>query len=589
MIVNREKSKFGIDIIRLFKSFSPIIYSITLIFIYSVRNPNWFTTYPISIDAWIYWGAGDNPQLSYSNGFQDTYYLQRYVLIGPQILFQSFLGPYWSQLGISLFWLLITLTSIWLISKNRFVYLGVATTLILDRTFMGSFGMSYTQAPSTALMLASLASICIGIDVFESNRKGGFRHRSFFVLSGLIAGCLVNAYSAMASIFIPSLMLSYLIITRAKLTLREAIKTLVDFTLGISIISLAIQCFYMAKFNTQNIILLQQFNLGQNLLRHKNSWGGEAGINAFYSKLTVDFLFHWWLGALIFVAALLLLRINSSFKKLNSRTQLLILYSISSSFMVLSFHLTYSYPVAYSWGAIIMIIPEIIGICLLLHSYTNYLSTKKKISVIISFVVLVNYISYKEGIVRGEFTRELVAFSLIMLLLILFQLLWRSKSKNQLQLLIAFSFFLLLLTLLALRSSYLASAGDLAGAGKNAKSIYSEISDQRNILVKLKDRTNSQYRIWLTPENSTPLVSSMLFAYSLISTEPGRSQCSQVKWAASSKAIIGTFVQSQEIGDIERNYLADCGYELVELDTGEDFKRLMVENGFKFGVLHRVS
>ena len=75
--------------------------------------PNWFTPNENAIDPWIYWGAGNNPELSYSNDFAQTYYLQRYAVIFPQILFQSFLGPYFGTLGVAIFWSWLIFYFIW--------------------------------------------------------------------------------------------------------------------------------------------------------------------------------------------------------------------------------------------------------------------------------------------------------------------------------------------------------------------------------------------------------------------------------------------------------------------------------------------
>jgi hypothetical protein len=96
----------SIDLKRFYKSyfreyFIPLVI-LLYVAIYTILEPNWFTNSKGYIDAWIYWGAGDNPQLSYQNDFASTYYLQRYVVILPKIFFFYIFGSFWGQLAAGL-------------------------------------------------------------------------------------------------------------------------------------------------------------------------------------------------------------------------------------------------------------------------------------------------------------------------------------------------------------------------------------------------------------------------------------------------------------------------------------------------------
>lgn len=560
-----------------------------MVTIYSFRNPNWFTTFPISIDPWIYWGAGDNFRLSYLNGFENTYYLQRFILILPQVLAQNILGPYWSQLAVALFWLLTTIATIWFLTKEKFVFLGIVTILILDRTTMGAFGMSYSQAASIALMFASLVSMCLAVESFQGENKEKSNPRYLFALSGVFAGGLMNAYSPIAAIFIPCLVLCFLILAFNRIQLNKIISSIMYFTLGLGVLSLIIQGLYSARFNSQKIILLQQLSLGQNLVRNKNSWGGEAGLDGFYAKVTNLSIYHWWFGALIFFVAFLLTIRESKFRNLRLKTQFLILYSIISTGVFILSHFTYTFFARYSWTAVMMILPEIIGVYLLLTFYQNKLDSKQK-SLAISTFSLIGFITINDSrVMSGKNLNQLIIFSLLVFFLLLVVLLRKTKEEKMFHLKLTSSVFLIMLSLISLRSSYLSHAGDLAGGGKDAKLIYYETSSQRSTLLQLAEVTNLKYRIWLTPENSTPLVSSMLYAYSLISTERGVAQCSQVEWAASTNSIVATFIATQNIEEIEKVYLAECGFKLKEIESEQHFENFVPIKSLKFGVLQRVA
>jgi hypothetical protein len=120
---------------------------------YTITYPDWFTNYRFVIDPWIYWGVGDNPALSYSNEFGKTYYLQRYVVLLPQIVFNNIFGPYYSQLAVSIFWLSVLAIAIKKIVQQNSVYIFIITMVFLDRSILGMYGSSYTQGPSISLIM----------------------------------------------------------------------------------------------------------------------------------------------------------------------------------------------------------------------------------------------------------------------------------------------------------------------------------------------------------------------------------------------------------------------------------------------------
>lgn len=566
---------------------------ILLISTFTLLSPNWFTTNTNTIDPWIYWGAGDNPKLSYSNGFADTYYLQRYVIIGPQIVVQFLFGPYWSQLVLALFWLSLTLYALWLLVKNHFIFLSAASILIIDRTVMGMFGVSYSQAASLALLLLSLATFAAGLDNYQKSPQKNWKTNLLFLLSGVLAGGLANAYLAIASIYIPAVTLSLILIDfYGRAHIRATFIKLLTFLLGATLSSIMFQAIFILVSKSRGILLLKQINFGRSLLQNKNPWGGDNGFTGFLLKVSNNLLFHWWLGVLIFLFACALILFYRKTIYVNIKTLLLIIYSLLSTALFLLSHFTYSWFLGYSWTALMLIIPQITGLLLFLSIYKISKRTFK-FFVLATYVTVGLKLSFNALIMSGNQLQILRKLALLLILVFLIGIiLQRIRKISQRRISKIFNttcFNLLILCLIALRSSYLAFAGDLTGAGSNAKDIYTEVSNQRNALSSLVKQTGGQYRIWLTPENSLPLTSSMLYSYSLISPSVGEPSCNQVEWASSNAAIVATFVVKEEIVDIERNYLKPCGFRLERSSTKPTLHSATSIDNLKFGILKKVN
>ena len=116
-----------------------------------------------------------------------------------------------------------------------------------------------------------------------------------------------------------------------------------------------------------------------------------------------------------------------------------------------------------------------------------------------------------------------------------------------------------------MRADFLNYAGDIGGGGPNAKRIYYELSSQRETLSKIRVQNGITYRVWLTPDDDIQLVSSQMFAYSLISLQPGKADCSQVKWASSSQSLLATFEEGASLSELDNVYLRPCGFYLLAL------------------------
>jgi hypothetical protein len=564
-----------------FKNVLVLIYLISLVFIFTFLSPNWFTTNTDTIDPWIYWGAGDNPKLSYLNGFANTYYLQRYVIIIPQIFFQSLFGAYWSQLAL------------WIIINNHFTFLFIASLLIVDRTVMGMFGVSYSQAPSLAFILASLATFISGLESSEKAIGNYWKSNVLFFVSGVFAGCLANAYLPIASIFIPTFVLSVILNDVSQhLQIRHRILKQLTFLFGIVFSSLVFQIAFMSISQSQNVLLLQQINLGRSLINNKNPWGEDNGLNGFLLKITNTLLFHWWLGVFLFLLTCIWMFFYFNWMNLSMKMRLLIFYSFLSTVVFLVSHFSYTWFLGYSWTALLLVVPQITGVLLFLN--LNQISrVNSKAIALAAFTYLSLGISFNQKIMSGSQLQAITRLALFVSGILFFVIILGKMRSNSLvaalkMLNVAF-FVSLIFCLIALRSTYLAFAGDLTGAGPSAKKIYTEVSIQRSLLMNLVNETQGQYRIWLTPDNSQPLTSSLLYSYSLISPILGEASCTQVEWASSSKAIVGTFIREQELSEIEQKYLAKCGFRLEMMTAKTNLHTYAETIDFKFGILKRID
>jgi hypothetical protein len=118
------------------------------------------------------------------------------------------------------------------------------------------------------------------------------------------------------------------------------------------------------------------------------------------------------------------------------------------------------------------------------------------------------------------------------------------------------------------------------GTFLEAKSYYGNLSSQRDIILRVSESIQPMPRAWFTPDSGVPLISSQLFLYSLISDIPEKSNCSQVHWASNYKSLIFHF-GSKDLKNTEvtKLYLAECGYDVVEVPLSPELAKNLEDNG----------
>jgi hypothetical protein len=544
-----------------------VTYFILAILSYTILNPNWFTTATASIDPWIYWGAGDNPSLSFANDFGQTYYLQRYVVLVPQIVFNQIFGPYLSQLFVALFWLSLILISLSILLWNQKNLILIGTLLIFDRTFMGMIGYSYTQSASITFILCSLAFSVQAIrKILDPRLSKNHVGIDFFVV-GIFLGLLSNAYLFLFMLFAPAMFLSILYFVYKKIGILEVYRYFAITLLGLILSLSLLQCVYFFITGSKSLYLLAQISFGETLISEKNPWGGLGGIQGLIEKIFDVRFLHWWFGIIILILVLALKVLNRKAIQFQPNEDFLLVSGFSISLIFLLSHFTYTNAIGYSWTALIMLVPQIIGMHLFLNLYLRSTLGYRISYLLLPLVLFVWIVFFFQNLVSKFFSTDLRMLSMLYLLFfgvatVLVFVYSVSRVNSARIVCLVFLFLLIISVNLSGRSVFLNFVG-LSGAGVNASGIYSNVSAQRDILNELRVVNDKRFRIWLTPDNSTELLSAQLYGYSLVSTVPGAPVCTQVEWMASSPAVVASFNQNQNLISIADTYLKPCGYSLT--------------------------
>jgi hypothetical protein len=124
------------------------------------------------------------------------------------------------------------------------------------------------------------------------------------------------------------------------------------------------------------------------------------------------------------------------------------------------------------------------------------------------------------------------------------------------------------------------------GSFHEAKSEYAKLTLQRSLVLSISKTIQPTPRSWFTPDSGTPLMSSQLFLYSMISDVPGKANCSQVNWAQNYSSLIYSFgPQDLNSTDVTKLYLAECGFEAVDLPLSPNLAKDLKSIGGKVWVL----
>ena len=537
--------------------------------------PVWFTQDISAIDAWIYWGAGNNPQLSYMNNNGDLYYLQRYVMIGPQIVFHFLFGPLYSQLALGIFWLTIAAVFAFKLGK-LFINQNLVVLLIIfafsSRGVFISFGSSLHHGPTIALTFGILFLLTKG----SGRDKNSASKRQMMMIGGVFA-LVANNYLIIALYLSLPIVLVLLFDSERKYAKSNRDKLdkfrLVGRTLGTKItcaavgfisVSFVFEVIHQLVSQASKPILLQQIRMGSNLIRSKNPWNGD-GFNSFWSKQILSPDSTPWL---LFILCVLLTFFLLKGKDITSNR-----LRIASVGVIASMALTtigYSNPIKHSFTACIVIPLYFASLIVCVKSLMDFFSESGLVKLLLSAITVkllfqfvwagtfASVYSRYEQLLRISF---LILFCGFVIFLLSRMNLGKPDRPSRIKKYAAFLFFITSLYVSIPHSVYEYYFGQppTFTSYQNAQKFYGEVSIMRENIFAEATSTSPKARVWLTPEDENALISSQLYAYNLISFKKGQEDCSQVSWALSSEnpKLMSFYVGNFSVNSLD-SYLAPC-------------------------------
>lgn len=550
----------------------------TLFFLVStIINPLWFTNSKGYIDAWIYWGAGDNPSLSYQNDFARTYYLQRYVVIIPKILVFALFGSFWGQLVVGLFWISIAFYYLYEISK-RYISRWTAFLLVLifmsDPVLLGAFGSSYTMGPTIALYCMyffHLTKISLNEERDRNTRSMTF--------AAVAVACLSNAYLIHGLItFGISLLYFFYIRVISKLEfLKYFLLTAVSISAGFQLIYFFISGDWFP-------FILKQLYFGSSLASSPNPYGTNGFLD-FWSNILSSQLYFYWLAIVVSFIFLTFYSIKSGqFKCIFLKV--IHVSSISLLLAYLSQTLLYTNIFGYIWtacGLYILNYFTLLFLVLILKSALSECVTAFLLSVVLAFLLLIDRFPSLITSPRFILVGVLGIGTLLILLMgsVFVESVANFKTTKYFSIGVACCLIVWLPTF-SHAQDFRQYSVPFEGTFKEARTEYAKLIQQRNLVLKISESIQPTPRSWFTPDSGVPLVSSQLFLYSMISDVPGKANCSQVNWARNYNSLIYAFAP-QDLGSLEltKLYLAECGHEAIDLPLGFDLTKDLEEIGGK--------
>lgn len=548
----------------------PIIFLIIFLLFFSISNPLWFTNDQKYIDAWIYWGAGDNPQLSFQNDFARTYYLQRYVVILPQIISYFIFGSFWGQLTNACFW--IFTTYIFLVkTASRFLPKTMSTILVIflfsNTLLMNIFGSSYTMAPTIALYSAFFFCLTSISRNLESSNTCKYP-----ILTGLAIALLLNTYLT-HGIFAVVLAFAYLIRYRSKISWKIPFRML----LAATIVTLFFQIIYFTVSGDLRPFLINQLRFGTSLATKPNPWNTQ-GIFDFLTQVYQDQIYsYWWISILVFIVSIILIKLRS--KSLIEQHQELILVTALLVGLYISLSFFNVNVIGYAWIACGLVIVKFNSLILMAEAIRGLLKDHT-INVIlltsIIFILIMNeYFSKFDSNLFSLFKPLDAIFVFLGSSSMLTLGIFLNKSVNR--------FFVILPMIVAINSLSIHDNSPLfanysthyEGNFNQAKAFYQKLSLERSTILRVSKEAGANSRSWFVPEGKLTLASTQLYMYSLISNEFGKENCAQVDWASNFNSLLFSFAKEIKDDSINTMYFHDCGYKIHPLRLTNTTQKLM--------------
>ena len=542
-------------------------------------DPLWFTNSKGYIDAWIYWGAGDNPSLSYQNDFARTYYLQRYVVVIPKMFAFALFGSFWGQLVVGLFWLSIAFYYLYKISKKhigRWPAFLLVLIFMSDPVLLGAFGSSYTMGPTIALYCMYFFHI---IEISPDKLKD--QNVRSVIFAAIAVACLSNAYLS-HGLITSGISFLYLFYTKA-LSRREFSKY---FLFTVVLISAGFQLIYFFISGDWIPFVLKQLYFGSSLATSQNPYGSNGFLD-FWSNILSSQLNYYWLAIVVsYIFLTFYLFTRGLFKFL----KVIYLTSISLLFAYLAQTLLYTNIFGYIWSACGLYILKFFTLLFLVLILKSILSERVIVSFLSVVILLVLLIDGFPGLIASP--RFIVAgFLIIATLLILllgsvFVESFTNRDTKELFTIGVVSCLILGLPTFSHAQDFRQYAVPFEGSFREANSEYAKLTQQRSLVLKISKSIQPTPRSWFTPDSGVPLVSSQLFLYSMISDVPEKANCSQVDWAQNYSSLIYSFgPKDLSSTDVTKLYLAECGYKAIDLPLSPNLAKELKGTGGKVWLL----
>lgn len=506
-----------------------------------LQDHRWFTTSFYVIDPWIYWGAGNNLPLSYQSDFSSTYYLERYTINFQQILAQLIAGPYWSQLMIafcSVFLITYLMLNILDILNFRNAALPVLIIFFMNRKFIGMLSMSYNQATSLFLYFLGIYLLIKFLKTYDNK---------YIFYFGLAMGLIANSY---VPHFIVGYVMAILVMLEA-MKLKNAVRILFGSSVGFIFAQLVLQTIHYLTAKDYQIVLLKHLKFGANLISNENPWGGN-GFVWFWSKAIFSPQALFWNALIIFALLLLLVAKISS----NENLRIVGITGFGTLAGMAVFSIGRSNFVGYSWFACVLyyiLFPTLIWF---FHDKSKRFSAIA-ISVFLIFHFLL--LNKTNGIIQDLAVNE--NLGVIVILFLILSLI--NYFLQNIQILRFTTMIAIIFLVLFMQGRFFVSSEGGMESEFDARNIYYKLNDERSALKSIGSIENR--RVWITPLEQIPLQSSMLYMYSLISTDPKRHNCSQVNWMRSYKSVL--VLTNSDRGKesfVDLTFLKPCGLDFFD-------------------------
>jgi hypothetical protein len=552
-----------------------VAFFLVFFFISTLIHPLWFTNSKGYIDAWIYWGAGDNPSLSYQNDFASTYYLQRYVVIVPKILAFSLFGSFWGQLVVGLFWISITFYYFFQIS-HRYIGKWSAFLLVLlfmsDPVLLGAFGSSYTMGPTIALYATFFFYL-----TKISKTEGSHQNIWSILLTGFAVACLSNAY-LLHGLIILGISFLYLFYVKA-VSVPHFLKYFLASLISTSVVFQGAYFFISGDWRP---FILKQLSFGLSLASSSNHYGS-TGFVGFWSTILSTDLTYYWLAIVVpfvFIAFYIVMSKRFEFKMF----KVILLASISLLFGYLCQTFLHTNIFGYIWVSCGLYILRFLTLLFLVLILKLTLSEKAITSFLLIVVIYLLFIdSFSSLLPQTQFITFGALIICFLILLLVISRLMTFFGSLQLKKYITVGCASCLLTLLP-TYSHIQDFGQYSvpfeGTFQEAKSYYKQISRQRSIILKVSQTIQPLPRSWLTPDSGVPLLSSQLYLYSMISNISEKANCAQVNWAGNYSSLIFSFGPKDLLSnEVTKLYLAECGYDTSEVPLSHELAKDLKNSG----------